>query len=69
MGDFNKRLGKNPALMAQICSNHDVQDTLTALYPHHHDSSTYGQGKTQLDYILISNNMPLPTRVGHNLYD
>ena len=68
MGDLNKELGKDPTLMASICSRHKIYDVLSALYPADSKLLTYIREKKRLDYFLLSNNYPQPTEIGYNQY-
>ena len=68
MGDLNEELGKDPTLMASICSHHKLYDVLPYMYPADSTVPTYIRGNKRLDYFLLSHNSPQPIDVGYNQY-
>eukprot|EP00980_Cylindrotheca_fusiformis_P026659 scaffold16811_cov98-Cylindrotheca_fusiformis.AAC.1 len=54
LGDFNETIGRDPNLMASICSRHNLVDAVTARHPHACHTPTYSRGTKRLDYALIS---------------
>jgi endonuclease/exonuclease/phosphatase family metal-dependent hydrolase len=57
VGDFNEVLGKNPALMATICSDHGLLDIMEIMHPDAADIPSYSQGSNRLDNILVSQDL------------
>jgi hypothetical protein len=56
-GDFNEALGKNPNLMASICSTHDLFDVQAHFHGTHAAIPAYARGSTRSDYCVASSSL------------
>jgi hypothetical protein len=69
-GDFNEALGKNPNLMASICSTHDLFDVQSHFHGTHAAIPTYAQGSIRLDYCVTSSSLEaFVAACGYNLFN
>jgi endonuclease/exonuclease/phosphatase family metal-dependent hydrolase len=70
VGDFNESLGKNPNVMASVCSAHDLFDVHAHFHGANADIPTYARGTTRLDYCVVSSNMAnFVAAYGYNLFN
>jgi hypothetical protein len=54
VGDFNEDIGYNPAVMASVCSEFDLVDTMDTVHPDEAATPSYARSSNRLDYILLS---------------